>query len=38
MLDQVRIISKKRLHKLDGSVHAKTKSDILECLNTMFVL
>ncbi len=38
MLDQIRVVSKKRLHRLDGSVHAKTKADILECLNTMFLL
>ncbi len=38
MLDQIRIVSKKRLHKIDGMVHAKTKADILECLHTMFML
>ncbi len=38
MLDQVRAVSKKRLYKADGVISAKTKSDILKCLNDMFVL
>ncbi len=38
MLDQIQVVSKKRLHKVDGMIHAKTKTDILECLQTMFLL
>lgn len=38
MLDQIRVVSKKRLHKLDGKVQEKTKTAILECLNSMFML
>ena len=37
ILDQIRVVSKKRLHKLDGVIHAKTKTTILECLNSMFM-
>jgi mRNA interferase MazF len=37
MLDQIRVASKKRLHKADGRVSSKTQDDILECLNHMFM-
>jgi len=36
MLDQIRAVSKKRLHKADGTVSAKVKIGILECLKDMF--
>ena len=38
MLDQIRVVSKNRLHKKDGMIHAKAKAEILECLHTMFML
>lgn len=36
MLDQIRAVSKKRLHKADGTVSVKVKTGILECLKNMF--
>ena len=36
MLDQIRTVSKKRLHKAYGVVSAKVKTGILECLKNMF--
>ncbi len=38
MLDQIRVVSKQRLYKWDGVVSSKAKANILECLNTMFIL
>ncbi len=38
VLEQIQVVSKNRLHKKDGMIHAKTKSEILECLHTMFML
>lgn len=36
MLDQIRTVSKKRLHKLDGTINSKAKSEILDCLGKIF--
>ncbi len=37
MLDQIRSVSKKRLHRVDGRVSPKVKATLLECLNHMFM-
>lgn len=37
MLDQIRAVSKKRLHRVDGRVNSKVKTELLECLNHMFM-
>ncbi len=38
MLDQIRAVSKKRLHKMEGTISTKVRSDVLKCLNNMFIL
>lgn len=38
MLDQMRAVSKKRLHKKDGAVSPKAKNAVIECLNEMFMM
>ena len=37
MLDQMRTVSKKRLHKRSGIVSPKAKNAVVECLNEMFM-
>lgn len=38
MLDQIRTVSKLRLHKVDGTITGKVKRDVLACLEDMFAL